>query len=176
MKKKADLDNKKEAFEKFEKLILDKKAKLQNTKDLSLDTLEEYINLTNDVTINEINLLNEKLNSISKEYHSIKTEFEKLPISYIYYETLRRLSYKRIDKTLEKALEKIIIDLKNLEDIKKIIEDEKNSVIGEVHKKIDLSGINRDWPIENINPIFRMEDRVTVISKIKKEFEHAKEY
>ncbi|MCK1246874.1 hypothetical protein MX112_08260 [Streptococcus uberis] len=119
MKKKADLDNKKEAFEKFEKLILDKKAKLQNTKDLSLDTLEEYINLTNDVTINEINLLNEKLNSISKEYHSIKTEFEKLPISYIYYETLRRLSYKRIDKTLEKALEKIIIDLKNLEDIKK---------------------------------------------------------
>ena len=75
-----DIERKRVTFKKFEQSILEKKTRLQKPKKVTLDNLEDALNNNTVASSEEIEILDEQLSQVSKEFYN---EYQLNQLSYL---------------------------------------------------------------------------------------------
>ncbi|CYX30252.1 hypothetical protein HO757_09920 [Streptococcus suis] len=150
-----DIERKRATFKKFEKSILEKKARLQGAKKVTLDNLEDALNNNTVASSEEIEILDEQLSQVSKEFHNEVYDLQALVPWYIHFETRRQIRSNGIEKKYRKLIQNIVSNFEELKNIQEQVQETNDKIAKELSQSYDLSGCRTETELYRITPFFR---------------------
>lgn len=153
-----EIERKRAIYKKFEQSILEKKASLQRIEDITLDNLEDILERSKKYPIDEIDVLNEQLAKVSKEFRNELHDLQAVVPLYIHYETRRRIRKEGIEEKYRKLISFIVSNFAELKEIQSQVQTTNDTVAKELSQLYDLSGCRTETELYRITPFFRTYD------------------
>ncbi|MDG3132615.1 hypothetical protein MKL26_06250 [Streptococcus suis] len=164
-----DIKRKKATFKKFEQSILEKKASLKRSMEITLDNLEDVMEQSKHYPFDKIEVLNEQLSKVSTEFYDELRNLQTQVPLYIHYETRRRIRKNGIEKKYRKLIQRIVSNFEELKKIQEQVQETNDKVAEELSQCYDLSGCNTETELYRITPLFRTYDGTINLSMELKE-------
>lgn len=153
-----DIERKRVTFKKFEQSILEKKTRLQKPKKVTLDNLEDALNNNTVASSEEIEILDEQLSQVSKEFYNEVYELHALVPWYIHFETRRQIRSNGIEKKYRELIRNIVSNFEELKNIQEQVQETNDKIVSELSKSYDLSRCRTETELYRITPFFRTHD------------------
>lgn len=153
-----EIEKKRITFKKFEQMILEKKAHLQESQEVNLDNLEEMLEKSKQLPSEEIEILNEQLSTVANEFNNELYSFRSLVPLYIHFETRRQIRKNGIEKKYTKLVRSIVSNFEELQKIQNQVQETNDNIARELAQNYDLSGCRTETELYTITPFFRTYD------------------
>lgn len=150
-----DIERKRATFKKYEQSILEKKTRLQKAKKVTLDNLEYVLNNNTVASSEEIEILDEQLSQVSKEFYNEVYKLQALVPWYIHFETRRQIRSNGIEKKYCELIRNIVSNFEELKNIQEQVQETNDKIARELSKSYDLSGCRTETELYRITPFFR---------------------